>query len=69
MNAQILPFPIPPLRNPNLRDVTHLHDQMGKAIERLIQTQMETYPSTWTDQERREMAMRHLGLDGPEDAA
>lgn len=34
--------------------------RLGDAVEAMIAIQMEAYPSHWTEEERREMAERHL---------
>ena len=39
-----------------------LADELGKALERLIAIKMEAYPSAWSQADKREMAIQHLGL-------
>jgi hypothetical protein len=43
----------------------HMEDEMNELaahIEAMIAIQMEAYPSGWTDDEKRECAMHHLGF-------
>lgn len=40
---------------------------IGDHVERMIEIQMQAYPDDWTEVERREMAVKHLGLKGEDD--
>lgn len=35
-------------------------EQLGNALESMVQIQMKAYPSHWSDEDRREMAEQHL---------
>ena len=37
-------------------------DRLGEALEAMVAIQMAAYPSGWTEDEKRECAMHHLGL-------
>jgi len=37
--------------------------ELAAHIEAMIVIQMEAYPAGWTEKERRECAMHHLGLE------
>lgn len=38
-------------------------NELAQCIEAMIVIQMEAYPSGWTQEEKRECAMHHLGLE------
>jgi hypothetical protein len=42
--------------------VTDLHRNLGASVERMIAIQSEAYPSDWSDADKREVAMKHLGM-------
>ena len=37
-------------------------EQLGEALEAMVAIQMEDSPKTWDEDERRTMALVHLGL-------
>lgn len=43
--------------------VTDLHRSLGASVERMIAIQSEAYPSDWSDADKREVAMKHLGME------
>jgi hypothetical protein len=45
------------------RSIMDLARDIGAGLERMIQIQMTAYPAAWTDEERREEAVRFLGLE------
>jgi len=36
--------------------------ELGEMLEAMVAIQMAAYPVVWTEDERREMALVHLGL-------
>lgn len=53
MTSLSLQSPVPVRRLANL---------LNDSIERMISIQMTGYPDHWSDEDRREMAIQHLGL-------
>jgi len=51
-----LPEPVPVSALPG----DDLSRELGDAIERMIATKMESYPSDWSDDDKRDMAKQHL---------
>jgi hypothetical protein len=43
------------------RSATELSEDLGATLERMIQTKMTSYPSDWSEEDRREVAVKHLG--------
>lgn len=42
--------------------LNELRDELGWRIERMISIQSQAYPDHWSSDDKRDMAMRHLGL-------
>lgn len=43
--------------------VTDLHRNLGASVERMIAIQTEAYPSDWPEADKREAAIKHLGME------
>jgi hypothetical protein len=52
-----LTLPGPALSDMTLAERCH---ELGDTVERMVAVQMHAYPSSWTEEERREMAERNL---------
>lgn len=52
-----LTLPGPALSGMTLAERCH---ELGDTVERMVAVQMHAYPSSWTEEERREMAERYL---------
>ncbi len=48
----------------DLSEIGDLQSRLGSSLERMIQVQMTAFPNHWLPDDKREMAMRHLGLLG-----
>lgn len=49
----------------NPSPIMPLARDMGQCLERMIGLQMDAYPRDWSASDKREVAMKHLGLDQP----
>jgi hypothetical protein len=50
------------------RNTIPVFESLGIRVERMIETQMQAYPSTWSNADRREMAERYFSKGGVSDA-
>ncbi len=58
--SNILPFP----SRARPRSVMEIAGEIGGRVETMIRIQMRSYPEVWSEADKREVAMWHLGL-GP----
>jgi hypothetical protein len=56
MSAEIIPFPAAP--HPRAR--SEISCDLGQSLERMIRLQMQAYPDHWPEEDRRDLAERHL---------
>lgn len=51
------------------KEAACLADVLGDSLERMVAIQMTAYPAHWSDEDRREVAEKHLfGTRTPEES-